>query len=50
LIGAAAQQRMLLMLQRRLLDKGAQLRISRERRGRLCLSSDKRVELELVPA
>jgi hypothetical protein len=38
----------LLMLQRRLLDKGARLTISRERRGRLILSCDPRVELELV--
>lgn len=38
----------LLMLQRRLLDKGARLGISRERRGRLMLSCDARIELELV--
>ena len=39
----------LLMLQRRLQDKDSVLRIHREQRGRLHLSCDARVELELVP-
>ena len=40
----------LLMLQRRLQDKGSALRIHREQRGRLRLTCDARVELEHVPA
>ncbi|MET0284966.1 MAG: GAF domain-containing protein [Polyangiales bacterium] len=40
----------LLMLQRRLDDKGSSLRITREQRGRLRLSCERTVELEHTPA
>src|SRR5262249_48082357 len=40
----------LLMLQRRLEEKGSGLRLRREERGRLRVESDRNIEIEVIPA